>query len=161
MATLYELTENMLKLQQLFDDEEIDEQTFQNTMECLQMDIEEKADGYARVIRNMESVAAAIEAEQKRLRTRKEKIEKRIEAMKENLKYSLQILGIKKIQTDLFTVSIALNPPKVVIDDESKIPKDYIYMEPKIDRTAIKTALQSGIEVPACRLERGESLRIK
>ena len=44
---LYELTEQFLALQELAYDPEVDEQTFQDTMEGLWGEIEDKADGYA------------------------------------------------------------------------------------------------------------------
>jgi hypothetical protein len=161
MSTLYELTENMIKLQQMFAVDEIDEDTFRDTMDSLQMDVVDKADGYSRVIRNMDATVAAIKAEEDRLKDRRTRIAKKIDLMKENLKSTLQVMNMKKVQTDLFTISITQNPPKVVIEDESKVPKKYIIMEPKIDKAAIREALQEGIKVRSCSLERGESLRIK
>ena len=53
---LYELTEQFLALQELAYDPEVDEQTFQDTMEGLWGEIEDKADGYAKIIMGMTGI---------------------------------------------------------------------------------------------------------
>lgn len=57
---LYELTEQFLALQELVYDPEVDEQTFQDTMEGLWGEIEDKADGYAKIIMGMKADIEAL-----------------------------------------------------------------------------------------------------
>lgn len=161
MSTLYELTENMLLLQRMLDDDEIDEVTFADTMGSLELDLKDKADGYAKVLANMQGYISAMKAEEDRLANRRRNISKKIDYMKDNLKGAFQATGTKKMQTELFTFSLVTNPPSVVIDDEKLVPKKYIIKKPQIDKVAIKEALKQGVKVRSCRLESGESLRIK
>ena len=52
---LYELSERYRALQEMVYDPEIDEETLKDTMEGLWGEIEEKADGYARIIFGMKA----------------------------------------------------------------------------------------------------------
>lgn len=53
MATLYELTEVSRQLIELFENEEIDEQTLQDTLEAI--GVEGKLEDYCKVIRQLEA----------------------------------------------------------------------------------------------------------
>ena len=52
-ASLYELTEQYLALMELAYDPDVDDQTFFDTLEGLNGEIEDKADGYAKIITKM------------------------------------------------------------------------------------------------------------
>ena len=72
--------------------------------------------------------------------------------------------GKEKFKTELFSFGIQNNPPKVVIDDYSKIPAEYlIEQEPKIDNKSIKEFLQKTDDQRSffAHLEQGRSLRIR
>ena len=77
---LYELTEQFLALQELVYDPEVDEQTFQDTMEGLWGEIEDKADGYAKIIMGMKADIEALRAEEGRLAARRKALENRQQA---------------------------------------------------------------------------------
>ena len=68
---LYELTEQYLALQEMAYDPEVDEQVFQDTMEGLWGEIEDKADGYAKIILGMKADIEALRAEEMRLAARR------------------------------------------------------------------------------------------
>ena len=75
--TLYEITGELLALQNMLEDEDPD--IVEATMESVEFDLEEKAEGYVKVIRNLEANAAALREEEKRLREkrhRKRKMQK-------------------------------------------------------------------------------------
>ena len=50
MATLYELTGEFLQLMNMLEDEDCDEQCIMDTLESVEYEIEDKADGYAKII---------------------------------------------------------------------------------------------------------------
>lgn len=164
--TLYELTSEYMDLLAMLEDPEIDEEVIADTLEGLTGEIWVKADGYARVIKQMDADAKAIKTEEDRLYNRRKSLENRITYLKNRLQYAMELTDSRKIYTDLFNISIQKNPPKVVIDDPKRIPSEYLIpQEPKVDTAAIKEALKDQDEAPffqgAAHLEQTESLRIR
>ena len=165
MATLYELTAEYLQLLEWCEDPDIDPQVLDDTMECLEGDIEDKADAYARVIAQMEYDAAALKAEYDRLALRKKRIDNSIDQMKDRLKTAMILTDKRKFKTKLFSFAIQKNPPKVVIDEDDvfSIPEDYLeYQLPVVNKQKIKDDLKAGKDLTGvAHFEQGESLRIK
>lgn len=167
MSSLFELTGQWVHVMSMMEDSDIDEQTIRDTLESLDYEIEEKADAYARIIRNLEADIAAYKNEIERFRKKKDVAENSIKRMKENLQASMEATGKTKFKTDLFSFNIAKNAPAVVIDTEdlSRIPEEFLKQkDPEVNKTAMKEAMiEGGIEeIPGiCHLEQGKSLRIK
>ena len=163
--TLYELTEDYMNLLELAEDPDIDEQAFTDTLEGIEGALEDKAEGYAKVIRTLEGDAAACDAESKRLRNKKQTIENNIKRMKAALQYAMQATGKTKFKTALFSFGIQKNPAAVVIDEGyiKNIPDRFLIpQDPQIDKKAIKEALKAGEDLEGiAHLEQTESLRIK
>ena len=165
MSTLYELTEDYMNLLELAEDPDIDEQAFTDTLEGIEGALEDKAEGYAKVIRTLEGDAAACDAESKRLRNKKQTIENNIKRMKAALQYAMQATGKTKFKTALFSFGIQKNPAAVVIDEGyiENIPDRFLIpQDPQIDKKAIKEALKAGEDLEGiAHLEQTESLRIR
>lgn len=162
--TLYELQGEYELLLELAEDPdpEIDQQTILDTMEAIEGEIEVKADGYARVLRQLEHDAANLKAEEKRLYTRRNVIENNMKRMKAALQAAMETTGKRKFKTDLFLFNIQKNPPALVIDDPTRVTHDFmIPQDPKIDTKAIKDAIKEGFAFDWCHMEQTESLRIK
>ncbi len=162
---LYELTANYLALQQMLEDPEADSQMIADTMESLDYDIEEKADGYAKVIRNMEATITAIKSEQERLTAKKNLLEMSIKTLKKNLQESMIATGKRKFKTDLFSFSIQKNGGKapVILDvkDTSELPDELVRIKEEPNMDAIRALLDQGECKYAHYGDRGEGLRIK
>ena len=165
MASLYELTDDYLTLLEMAEDPDIDEQALRDTMEGIEGALEIKAEGYAKVIRALEGDAAACDAESKRLRNKKQAIERNIDRMKKALQYSMVQTGKTKFKTALFSFGIQKNPASVVMDEQyiENIPERFlIHKDPEINRAAIKSAIKAGEDVGGiAHLEQTESLRIR
>lgn len=164
--TLYELTSEYLDLLAMLEDPDVDEDLINDTLEGIDGELEAKADGYARVMRQMDADAKAIKAEEERLANRRKSLENRSAALKSRLQQMMEITGKVKFKTELFSFGIQKNPARVVIDDPSRIYEDYlIEQEPKIDTMAIKEALKDPEEAALwdgiAHLEQTESLRIR
>ena len=160
--TLYKLTAQFQNLLEMASDPEVDWDIFEDTLEALEGDIEAKADGYAKVIEQLDSEKAAIDYEIKRLTAQKTVRQNSIDRMKAALKTSMEVTGKTKFKTDLFSFGIRKNPASVVITDEEKVSKDFLVPQPpKIDKKAIKEALNDGAEFDWAHLEQGTSLSIK
>jgi predicted nuclease with TOPRIM domain len=159
MATLYELTGQFRELLELVEQGEVDPKMLADTLEGLEGEIEIKADGYAKVIRELEGQASMLKGEIDRLSDRKSSIENNIKAMKESLEMAMRSTGKVKFKTDLFSFNIQKNPARLVITGE--VPKDYLIpQEPKVDNKTIKDLLKEK-ELPFAHLEQSESLRIR
>lgn len=163
--TLYELTTQYQALLELAEDPDVDPKVLADTMDGLDGDIEEKADGYAKVIRSLEGRIGVIKAEEDRLRTRRGTMENSIIRMKQHLQASMTAIGKTKFKTDLFSFGIQKNPASVVIDAQSmdNMPEEYISVpSPTWNKTAIKDALKAGKDLTGiAHLEQSESLRIR
>ena len=165
MSTLYELTNDYMNLLELAEDPDIDEQAFMDTLEGIDGALEDKAEGYAKVIRTLEGDAAACDAESKRLRNKKQAIERNIDRMKKALQYAMETTGKTKFKTALFSFGIQKNPAAVVMDEAyiENIPDRFLIpQDPQIDKKAIKEALKNGENLEGlAHLEQTESLRIR
>ena len=160
--TLYELTDDYRNLLEMAQNPDIDGQAIKDTLEAIQGDIEEKADGYAKVIKELSADTDKITAEIKRLTDRKNTIQNNIAYMKQSLTSAMTVTGNTKFRTDLFSFNIQKNPPALVIDDEKAIPSEYLIpQEPKVYKKAIIDFIKSGNKVPYAHIEQSEGVRIR
>lgn len=158
MGTLYELTDNLRMIQQLIED---GAEGLDDTLESVEMALEEKVEGYSMVIRNIESDVDGIDKEIKRLTERKQVLKNGIDRMKNNLQFALTSTGKKKVQTEKFTVSLRKST-SVQIVDESKIPEEFFKV--KVEKTVNKKDLAQQLketEIEGARLVENESLQIR
>lgn len=146
MATLYEITGDILQVMDLFYQDEIDEQTMADTIESLKYELDQKAESYCKVIRNMESDKDAIKVEIDRLTSRVDRINKAIERMKTTLFQAMETTNTQKIKTDLFSLSIANRAPQLPKNiEDMDVPKQY-YVEqpPKLDKRTLLSDIKAG-----------------
>jgi len=162
MSTLYILTGEYLQLLEMASDPTVDEDCLQDTMEAISGEIEEKAENYAKIIRSLEVNVEGIDAEIKRLTEYKKTMNNNADRMKKALQVSMEATGKVKFKTPLFSFGIQNNPARLVVDDISKVPEQFLIpQEPKVDNAAIKNALKDGAEFDFARLEQTKSLRIR
>lgn len=160
--TLYQLQQEYIDLLEIMEDPDVDPVTLEDTFEALGSEIEDKADGYAKVMKQLEADVAALKAEEKRLYTRRTVCENNIKRMKEALQSAMEATGKTKFKTDLFSFGIQKNPASLIIDAQDKVPAEYLIpQEPKTDSKAIKDAIKNGAKFDWCHLEQSESLRIR
>lgn len=148
---LYELTGQYIELLEMMQDGETDPQIIKDTLESLDFEIEEKADNYAKIIKNLEGDINTIDAEIKRLLSKKQALAGNIDALKRNLEQSMIATKKTKFKTVLFSFGIQKNPPSLVVSGE--VPKEYLIPQPpKNDTKAIKEYLKEN-EVDWAHLE--------
>ena len=159
MATLYEMTAQANALYELLQNEEIDEQTFKDTLEAI--GTEEKIEGYCQVIKELQGDFEKYKAEADRLTARMKTAKNGIDRMKDSLLMFLRASGQSKVKAGTFTVSIGTSEQTNILD-EALIPTEYKTPQPdKIDKTAIKTAIKSGQAVSGAEIIINESVRIR
>lgn len=166
---LYEITESLMKLQMLLEDPEVDQQLVEDTINDYQEELEVKADGYARVIKNMEGNIEAIDKELARLKAKKAAMKNGIDKLKANLYQSMTTLKKPKIKTDLFTIAIQKNGgalPVIVDVPTEQLPDECVIVEEKPNLQNLAKLLADEDQAQKYSKyahfgERGESLRIK
>lgn len=163
MNTLYEITGDYLRLLEMLEEEEsIDPQAFKDTLEGIEGEFEIKADGYARVLKELASEKEKFKAEIERMTAKMNAITNNSARLRQHLFDSMKATGKLKFKTDLFSFGIqkngGLQPMEIVPDVE--IPDEYCTKEP--DNNKIREALKNGAELPFAVLkERGEHLSIR
>ena len=161
MAKLYEIVGAFKELLEMASEENMDQKLIYDTLEGIEFEFEEKADGYAKVVKMLEGDVEAIDKEIKRLTEKKNTIKNNISGIKKNLENAMITTGKTKFKTLLFGYNIQKNPVSVSIDDENQIPKDFwIEQEPKLDKKSLAAYLKEN-EVSWAHLTQTESLRIR
>lgn len=163
MANIYELTTEWQNVFEMLLDPEIPEDAVFDTIEMIEVDMDTKADNYAKLIKSMDGDVGAIDQEIKRLQERKATITNRKTQLKVNLEYMMRATGRTKFKTALFSFGIQKNggvPPLMLAPD---IPIPAEYLKPGDPDTAkIRQALENGEALSFAAFgERGESLRIR
>jgi len=159
MATLYELTG---KYHQLLDlSEDTDSTLFNDTMDSITDAIDDKADGYAKVDKELAKDEKALKDEASRLSARAKSISNNRKILKQYLQEAMETTGKTKIKTNEFTIYIQNNPESLKLIDESKIPAYLTKTDIVPDKTRIKELLKKGKDVPGAKLSASSSLRIR
>lgn len=130
MSSLYEISENIKQLEELL--EQMDEQdaTFDTVVEYLdgvKVSMNEKVDNIVKFIKNLEANAEMYKAEKQRLDKLEKSNKRKAENLQNYLSTMLQSLGYdhknkKKIQTSIGNVFFKKNPPKLEIVNINRVP---------------------------------------
>ena len=166
MSNLYELTGDLLQLQNMLEDD-VDPEVLADTLEAVQGEYDFKIESYAKVIKNLEADVVGIKSEVDRLTNKKKVLENNIDRLKKAMFESMKATDTAKVKGQLFTVAIQKNGGKTPIitapdADTSKLPDELVVVTEKPNLDAIREVLEAGKKVEGFTLgERGESLRIK
>ena len=164
MSSLYEVTGNILVLQELLENPMEDEDVLADTLEAVQGEYETKLEAYCKVIKNLEADMEAFKAEAKRLTDKRKVLENNVDRLKKAMFDSMKVTGTDKVKGSIFTVAIQKNGGKlpVIVDvDTAYLPKELVKVVETPDLEAIGKMLEQGESMLAHFGERGESLRIK
>ena len=165
MANIFELTEQWQVLREMASDPDVDPQIWADTMEGLEGELEYKADGYAKVMADMDAEADGLDKQIKRLQERKKTLETHKDALKKNLEMMMRATGKTKFKTELFSFGIQKNPASLKINDGityNDVPAEYLkFIDPDIDKAKVKEAIKNGQEFDWCHMEQTEGLRIR
>lgn len=162
--TLYELKENYRAVLEMMEDEDVDQEAVADTLSMITDDIEEKAENYAIIMKELEAEADKLKKEEDRLKKRRQAIESHREQMKDSLKSAMELIGKRKISTEHFTIGIQKNGGSlpVHIDNEDALPERFKVYTWKPDTEQLRNYLEiMGTQSFAHLGERGESLRIR
>jgi hypothetical protein len=130
---------------------------------------DKKIDNYCALIEELNQRTTVRASESERLANLAEVDRKAADRLKIRLREFLESQSINKLKTDRFNLTVAKNGGKapLAIPDEwrnepATAPEQYHRRVIRLDVDAIRTDLESGRDVPGCRIEeRGTHLRIK
>ena len=144
------------------------QQAWFDTLDGMEQELVRKAENVAVYIKNMESEAKTLKAEEDKLKARRQAKENTAKRMREYLMDCMKQANISKIDEPKAVISLRNNPESVEISDETEFigwaadHDEYLrYKAPEINKTAVKNALKSGAEIPFAALTRSQSLTIK
>lgn len=159
---LYELKENWKQVSDMLYEEEIDEQCILDTLESIEGEIEDKADNYAVIIKELLGDAEVCKQEKLRLEARQKSFENRARLLKDRLQEVMLETGKTKFKTSKFSFGIQKNGGKQALTIDGDVPEEYTKTIIENDTDKIRQALDEGKELAFAHLEpRGESLRIR
>jgi hypothetical protein len=112
---------------------------------------------------NLKMSAEAIKLEQERLHNLRNERLTRAERLENAVIRHMEMVELKEIVTDLYTLKLRKNPPKVEILEEVVVPSEYKVEKVSftIDKKAIADALKNGVPVDGARLVNTTRLEVK
>lgn len=163
MASLYDMAAEWKEVFDMLLDPDIPEDAVFDTIEMIEIDMDAKADNYAKIIKSIEDDVSKIDAEIKRLQERKASFSSRKDWLKSQLENMMRTTGRTKFKTALFSFGIQKNGGvlPLVLNPDKPCPAEW--RKPgDPDTSKIREYLQCGGSLPFASLgERGESLRIR
>lgn len=164
--TLYEIDNQlMLFLDSLIDS--VDENGEVKAVDTDQLDALNEARGQkieniALYIKNLESEADAIKAEETRLKDRRISLENKADSLRSLLSRSMQIHGETKYSTARCAVSFRKSEA-VIIDDIDLLDPEFKteIIDYKIDKAQVKQKLKAGADISGAHIEERQNIQIK
>ena len=162
MSTLYEITQNMKQLNNYLDNDVLDEETYNNTLDIIKTELSNKSTSLIHVIKNIESDETMIDNEIKRLKAIKDRKSKNLKDIKEYIKVCMEQMNLTKIETPIGNFSLRKSE-SIDIINPVKIPAQYLntVVEYKPDKVKIKEAIKSGIKIEGAEIVTNNNLNIK
>lgn len=154
MANLYEIDEQIMQCI----DEDTGEILDMEKLNHLQMQQEQKVESLALWYKNLLSDAAALKAEKENFAAREKSAKNRAESIKA---YLSDFLNGEKFETKKAKITFRRSE-HVDIIDQSAIDDDYLtYKEPSPNKSKIKEALKSGVQLKGVQLLEKKNIQIK
>lgn len=133
-----------------------------SAVEKAQGTFEEKAIAVATVFRNLGTYSGNIDAEIKRLKAIKKRVDRQQERVEDYLTQACEMTGTESIQGIYANISFRKSE-QTVIDDESVLPEEYVIEKVTYspDKEKIKAAIKAGQEVQGAHIEIKNNIQIK
>lgn len=141
-----------------------------DTLDAVDGEMEDKLASCGAFIKQLAAEAGALDDEIKSLRQRSAAKKREIDSFKAYIMGCMENADVKKVDQPLAKLTIRQNAESVEVTDEKNFVEwaqshdrdDLLrYSMPDINKTAIKTALNNGQDIPGTQLVRTKSLIIK
>ena len=162
MSSIYELNKDYAELSAMLEAAETPEEieAIQNTLEMIDLSIEEKIENTAKYMVNVESDIQGLKTEIDRLTKIKKAKENAVERLKNNVEYAMKQKGIEKLEVGTFKAGYRKSESVEIINLDV-IPADFTKVEIKADKTAIKKAIKAGEVVEGAEIKVNQNFYIK
>lgn len=165
---LYDLSERFTNLQAAFEmaDDKESAEAIAAALQGMVCDVKEVCYNGIGYIQSLKALAKSMEDEEKRMRNKRQAIEKKINRAQNGYMEFLQMVGETKVETPRGNMAIVNAGGKRAINilDAEKIPEKYLTVIPahtEPNKEAIREALERGEEVDgAVLVKRGKRLNI-
>ena len=158
---LFELTENYVKFFTMLEEADEITEELEEMANNLNIAIEEKSDNYVKMIKNLDADVEAYKNQEKIFNKKRKTAENKISWLKKNLQASMEQTGRKKVETELFTISIQKNTPSLDITSEDNIGDEYYKIERTLNKRDLLNDIKEGLIIDGVGIKQSESLRIR
>ena len=165
MANLYELSAEYAHLLEEYEYAETDEDAeriFDSIINADE-DISQKAENYAKLIKNVEGDIDSYKKEANRLTEKAKHAENFIARLKQYVREAMKTSGKDEIKTTIGKWKLQLNPWSCNIIDPDSVPEEYHIKQPdKIDKAQLLRDFKStGEIIDGCEFNREQGVRFK
>ena len=167
---LYEISADYAKFIEAFDNGDIPEEAFADTLDGIHGMFEDKCVAVACSIKNDDAMLNALKAEKTAMEKRIAALEKTRNSKAGYLMRSMESVGVERLKNDpRAQISIKKNPPKVVFSDKAAFlyqaiaenwSKYLTVPQPELNTNAVKEDLKNGAKLPGVHLEQGKRVDI-
>jgi hypothetical protein len=164
---LYEISQNYRDFLIAYENEEIPQEAFKDTLDAIDGEFTEKIDCISCYIKELLAEEREIKREIEALTKRKIFKQNAVEKLKEYVKNHMLSVNKLKVETPRNKIQIRKNPPSInfgseFLDWAQKNAVHFLkFSEPVPDKTKIKESLKKGEKIPFVTLFQAERIDIK
>lgn len=119
-----------------------------------------KTDAYVHILTRLEATEDYLNEQAKKLSDAAKSIEAHRERMKSRIKLAMVTMDRREVGSGAWLFKRSPAAPRLVIDDEAKIPQAFKVQRWEVVKSDIKDAIAKGAPVDGAHIETGDSLRI-
>lgn len=151
------------KIQELSERDDLDPQIMHDTIESLQLTLDEKVDNLADWRDKCEAESEWLAKRIKQLQASKKATDNRKKWITEYLTQALLAANHKHYRTDKHIFSVRNYKASTIVDDAQALPVDYVNKKTEWvpDKAKIYKALKAGKEIPGAHLKENQGTVIK
>lgn len=165
MANLYELIGIYEDFSRMYNQAETDEELLEAERYLIEaeVDLTEKVENIARLIKNFEAEREAFKKESNRLAAKAKSFDNKVTSLKRYLQDNLEVAGVDKVKGELFTVSVQNNPISLDLSTTEHIPDEFKRVpEPVVNkRELLKHIKDTGEVFEGVEVKQTRSIRIR
>lgn len=153
MKPFYEMTKDFIDLQIMLE-ENPDDEWLIDTLQGIQLNLEQKALNTVALIKNINNPLKDIDDEIKRLTAHKNAIENKVKRLKDYIRDAMVETGTDEIKNSLVKIKL-LGTVSVNVTDIDAVPDEFkkVVVETKPDKNMIKATLKAGNLVAGAELK--------
>jgi hypothetical protein len=159
LKQLYKISDDYKGLQELVEKGEVTPDMVADSLDGVHAMFDEKAKAVVTIANDFKRNVEVIDSEIARLNDLKKSMISQQNSLKEYLRLNMERTGIKKIQCDLFTITLRKGSQTAQINDESALPDEYVTVKTTVspDKRSILSSLKNGEDIPGAELATGKT----